>query len=299
MSVLIVGSVALDTIEANGTTMKDSLGGSAMYASMSASYFTKPSVVAVVGNDFPSKYIHLLNKHNIDTSAIAISAGKTFRWHGKYSCDLNQAKTLNTKLNVFAQFNPTLSKEQKNIKYLFLANVDPDIQKKILDVMIKPKFVALDTMNFWIDTKLKELKTILKKIDLLLINEDEATQLSKQHNIIKAAKFIQKLGPEYVVIKRGKSGATLFYKNEIFSTISFPLENVVDTTGAGDTFAGGFMGYLAGINKTDFNSLKKAVIYGTIMSSFNVESFSLKKLSSLTKQDIQKRLKQFKEIMKF
>jgi sugar/nucleoside kinase (ribokinase family) len=299
MSVLIVGSVALDTIEANDKKMKDSLGGSAMYASMAASYFTKPSVVAVVGNDFPGKYIHLLNKHNIDTSAIAISAGKTFRWHGKYSCDLNQAKTLNTKLNVFANFNPILSDEQKNIKYLFLANVDPKIQKQILDIMVKTKFVALDTMNFWIDTKFKKLKEILKKIDLLIINEDEATQLSKQNNIIKAAKFIQKLGPKYIVIKRGKSGAMLFYKNEIFSTISFPLENIVDTTGAGDTFAGGFMGYLASINKTDFNSLKKAVIYGTIMSSFNVESFSLKKISSLTKQEIKNRLRQFKKIIKF
>ena len=299
MSVLIVGSIALDTIEANDKKMKDSLGGSAMYASMAASYFTKPSVVAIVGNDFPSKYIHLLNKHNIDTSAIAISAGKTFRWHGRYSCDLNQARTLNTKLNVFAQFSPALSDEHKNIKYLFLANVDPKIQKQILDVMVKPKFVALDTMNFWIDTKLKELKEILKKVDLLLINEDEATQLSKQNNIIKAAKFIRKLGPEYIVIKRGKSGAMLFSKDKIFSIISFPLENVVDTTGAGDTFAGGFMGYLAGINKTDFNSLKKAVIYGTIMSSFNVESFSLKKYSSLTKQDIQNRLKQFKKITGF
>ena len=299
MSVLIVGSVALDTIEANGKKMKDLLGGSAMYASMAASYFTKASVVAVVGNDFPSKYIHLLNKHNIDTSAIAISAGKTFRWHGKYSCDLNQAKTLNTKLNVFANFNPALSNEQKNTKYLFLANVDPQIQKQILDVVAKPKFVALDTMNFWIDTKLKELKKILKKVDLLLINEDEAVQLSKQNNIIKAAKFIQSLGPKYIVIKKGKSGAVLFYKEKIFSTISFPLEVVVDTTGAGDTFAGGLMGYLAGINKTDFYSLKQAVIYGTIMSSFNVESFSLKKLSSLTKQDIKNRLKQFKQIIKF
>ena len=148
MSVLIVGSVALDTIEANDKKIKDSLGGSAMYASMAASYFTKPSVVAVVGNDFPSKYIHLLNKHNIDTSAIAISSGKTFRWHGKYSCDLNQAKTLDTKLNVFADFNPILSVEQRKIKYLFLANVDPNIQKTILNIMINPKFVALDTMNF-------------------------------------------------------------------------------------------------------------------------------------------------------
>ena len=299
MSVLIVGSVALDTIEANDKKIKDSLGGSAMYASMAASYFTKPSVVAVVGNDFPGKYIHLLNKHNIDTSAIAISSGKTFRWHGKYSCDLNQAKTLDTKLNVFADFNPILSVEQRKIKYLFLANVDPDIQKTILNIMINPKFVALDTMNFWINTKIKELKKILKKVDLLLINEDEAVQLSKQNNIIKAAKVIQKLGPKYIVIKRGKSGATLFYKNSVFSTISFPLENVVDTTGAGDTFAGGFMGYLAGKNKTDFNSLKKAVIYGTIMSSFNVESFSLKRLSSLTKNDINKRLKEFKNVMKF
>lgn len=299
MSVLIVGSVALDTIEANDKKIKDSLGGSAMYASMAASYFTNPSVVAVVGNDFPSKYIHLLNKHNIDTSAIAISAGKTFRWHGKYSCDLNQARTLNTKLNVFADFNPILSLEQKKIKYLFLANVDPEIQKRILDMVVKPKFVALDTMNFWISTKLEELKSILKRIDLLLVNEDEAVQLSKQNNIIKSAKVIQGLGPKYVVIKRGKSGAILFYKNSIFSTISFPLENVIDTTGAGDTFAGGFIGYLAGINKTDFNSLKKAVIYGTIMSSFNVESFSLKKLSSLTKNDINKRLKKFKQIIRF
>ena len=299
MSVLIVGSVALDTIEANGKKIKDSLGGSAMYASMAASYFTKPSVVAVVGNDFPGKYIHLLNKHGIDTSAIAISSGKTFRWHGKYSCDLNQAKTLNTKLNVFANFNPALSNEQKKIKYLFLANADPDIQKRILNMTVKPKFVALDTMNFWINTKINKLKKILKKVDLLLINEDEAVQFSKQSNIVKAAKVIQSFGPKYVIIKRGNSGSILFYKNKIFSTISFPLEKVVDTTGAGDTFAGGFIGYLAGVNKTDFGSLKKAVIYATIMSSFNVESFSLKKLSSLKNKDINKRLKLFKRIIKF
>jgi len=299
MSLLIVGSVALDSIDTNKTKVKEALGGSAMYASMSASYFTNPSVVAVAGNDFPTKYIHLLNRHKIDTSGLALSAGKTFRWTGKYTKDLNQAKTLSTKLNVFANFNPILSLEHKKSKYLFLANVDPDIQEKVLNLVPKVKFVALDTMNLWIDIKLQKLKSILKRVNLLLINEDEAQQLSKQNNIIKSAKTIFKMGPQFIVIKRGKSGAMLFYEDKMFSTISYPLENVVDTTGAGDTFAGGFMGYLSKINKVDFNTLKKAMVYGTIMASFNVQSFSLERLSSLSVKDIKKRYRSFKSILEF
>ena len=299
MSLLIVGSVALDTVEANKRKIKDALGGSAMYSSMSASYFADTAVVAVVGADFPYEYIRLLNRHKIDTSGLAVSSGKTFRWCGKYSCDLNQAKTINTQLNVFSDFTPVLSKEHKLSKYLFLANVDPDIQEKVLDSVKNPKFVALDTMNLWISKKIQKLKSVFKRIDLLLINEDEAKQLSKKNNIIQSAKKIMSMGPEILVIKRGEFGAMLFYKNNLFSIPSFPLEKVEDTTGAGDTFAGGFIGYLASCPKITFQELKKAMVYGSVMASFNVESFSLGKLSSLTLNDISKRFTAFKKITEF
>lgn len=299
MAILIVGSVALDTIEANKKKIKDALGGSAMYSSMSASYFDKTYVVAVVGNDFPCKYIHMLNHHKIDTSGLAVSSGETFRWCGQYSCNLNQAKTLETKLNVFSDFTPRLSKEHKNVKYLFLANVDPDIQNDVLNFVKNPKLIALDTMNLWISTKLSKLQSVLKRVDLLLINEDEAKQLSKENNIIKSAKVITKMGPEIIVIKRGEFGAMLFYKGNIFSIPSYPLENVEDTTGAGDTFAGGFIGYLSSCNKLNFETLKKAMVYGSIMASFNVESFSLGKLSSLSKKEISNRFKMFKKFTEF
>jgi sugar/nucleoside kinase (ribokinase family) len=299
MSLLIIGSVALDTVEANKRKIKDALGGSAMYSSMSASYFADTAVVAVVGADFPYEYIRLLNRHKIDTSGLAVSSGKTFRWCGKYSCDLNQAKTINTQLNVFSDFTPVLSKEHKSSKYLFLANVDPDIQEKVLDSVKNPKFVALDTMNLWISKKIQKLKSVFKRIDLLLINEDEAKQLSKKNNIIQSAKKIMSMGPEILVIKRGEFGAMLFYKNNLFSIPSFPLEKVEDTTGAGDTFAGGFIGYLASCPKITFQELKKAMVYGSVMASFNVESFSLGKLSSLTLNDISKRFTAFKKITEF
>lgn len=299
MSLLIVGSVALDTVEANKRKIKDALGGSAMYSSMSASYFADTAVVAVVGADFPYEYIRLLNRHKIDTSGLAVSSGKTFRWCGKYSCDLNQAKTINTQLNVFSDFTPVLSKEHKSSKYLFLANVDPDIQEKVLDSVKNTKFVALDTMNLWISKKIQKLKSVFKRIDLLLINEDEAKQLSKKNNIIQSAKKIMSMGPEILVIKRGEFGAMLFYKNNLFSIPSFPLEKVEDTTGAGDTFAGGFIGYLASCSKITFQELKKAMVYGSVMASFNVESFSLGKLSSLTLNDISKRFTAFKKITEF
>jgi len=299
MAILIVGSAALDTIETNNTKAKDALGGSAIYSSMAASYFSKTSVVAVVGSDFPKKYIDLLKKHNIDVSGITVCKGKTFRWKGKYSCDLNHAKTLDTKLNVFSGFNPVLSEKHKEIKYLFLANVDPDIQDCVLKLADNSKFVALDTMNLWISTKIKKLKSVLKKTDLLLINEDESKQLSKEKNIVKSAKIIMKMGPKILVIKRGEFGAMLFYKNDIFSVPSFPLANVKDTTGAGDTFAGGFVGYLSSCGKINFKNLKKAMVYGSIMASFNVESFSLKRNSFLTAKEINGRLKLFKKITEF
>lgn len=299
MAILIVGSVALDTVEANNKKHIDALGGSAMYSAMSASYFTKTYVVSVVGHDFPQKYIDLLKQHNIDTSGLTIAKGKTFRWTGKYSCDLNRANTIDTKLNVFADFTPILSKKHKEIKYLFLANIDPDIQINVLKFAKKSKLVALDTMNLWMSTKLSKLKSIFKKIDLLLINEDEAKQLSKESNIIKSGKVITKMGPKVLVIKRGEFGAMLFYKNQLFSMPSFPLECVEDTTGAGDTFAGGFIGYLSSCNKITFKTLKKAMVYGSIMASFDVESFSLKKLSALTREEIEERFNMFKKITEF
>lgn len=296
MSILIVGSVALDTIEAGGKKVEEALGGSAVYASVASSFLAKTAVLSVVGRDFPKKHIDVLKKHKIDISELKISEGKTFRWTGKYSCDFNQAHTLDTQLNVFERFKPIVCEKNKNIDYLLLANIDPDIQFEVLKNIFNVKIVALDTMNLWIETKFKRLKKLLKLVNILFINEDEAKQLSNTKNLLLSAKAIAKMGPKIIVIKRGEFGAMLFKNNELFFVPSYPLEKITDTTGAGDTFAGAFISYISSANNIELKTLKNAMFYATVMASFNIESFSITKLSNLTKKEISARLNMLKKI---
>lgn len=299
MKLLIVGSIAFDSIKTPFGKVEKALGGSAIYSSISASYFTKPSVVGVVGEDFKPDYFKMLNKHNIDTSGIKVLKGKTFHWKGYYSFDLNTANTLETHLNVFSYFNPILDKNLKKAKFVFLGNIDPQIQYSVYKQIENPKVIAIDTMNFWIDNKPKELKRVLKVSNIFFINESEIRQLTKEYNIIKAAKIAQKLGPQIVIVKRGEYGAICFYKEHIFAIPSYPLEKVFDPTGAGDSFAGGVMGFLCKKNKISQKIIRQAIIFGTVTASFCVESFSVNRIYNITFKDICKRYKEIKKLTHF
>ncbi|MGA1876319.1 MAG: PfkB family carbohydrate kinase [bacterium] len=292
MSLLVVGSVALDTIETPFGKTKEALGGSAMYFSCAASYFTDVSLVAVVGEDFPREHIDLLEKRGIDTGGIITSPGNTFRWKGKYGYDLNDAETIDTQLNVFQHFQPTLNEKQKNREFVFLANIDPDLQKSVLQQMLQPKFIASDTMNFWIERKNESLKSLLKGIDTLVINEAEARQFGQEANVFKAARKILSWGPKALIVKRGEYGSLTFHNRSIFSAPAYPLENVFDPTGAGDSFAGGFMGFLAKSGNLDTDNIKRAVVFGSVMASFAVETFSLERLAHLTEDQIYERYRE-------
>ncbi|MDD3297177.1 MAG: PfkB family carbohydrate kinase [Candidatus Omnitrophica bacterium] len=299
MSVLVVGSVALDTIKTPLGSVKDALGGSATYSSVSASFFGSVRLVAVIGKDFPSEHINLLEKKRIDTKGLVIENGKTFRWQGEYGWDLSNPRTIATHLNVFAEFDPKLPKDYRDSKFVFLANIDPDIQDRVLRQVARPKLVACDTMNYWIDNKRKALLKLLPKIDVFLINESEARELTGETNLLLAGRKVLKLGPKNVIVKKGEHGVLLFTNKGIFSTPAFILESVFDPTGAGDTFAGGFMGYLAKLGKCDQASLRKAIVYGCVMATFAVEDFSLRKLSSINFGSIKKRLRQYKKLTTF
>jgi len=299
MSVLVVGSVALDSVKTPFGRHKDLLGGSATYFSIAASYFTDVRLVAVVGRDFPKRYIRLFKKYRIDTRGLETKDGKTFRWEGEYEYDMNTARTVATHLNVFGSFRPKIPKEYRKTKYLFLANIDPDLQREILRQMISPRFIACDTMNFWIENKKRSLVGLLKDMDLCLFNDAEAREFSGRANLLKAAKSIISLGPKMVIIKKGEHGCLFVSKNTCFSTPGFPLETIHDPTGAGDTFAGGLMGYLSRFNNVDERKVKKAIIYGSVLASYNVEKFSLKRLLRLNKRLIDKRYKEFKRLTRF
>ncbi|MGY8879847.1 MAG: PfkB family carbohydrate kinase, partial [Dehalococcoidia bacterium] len=274
MKILVVGSVAYDAVETPAGKRASQLGGAATYFSVSASYFTEVGMIGVVGDDFDPADIAMLQSHSIDTSGLVKADGKTFRWSGEYMEDINTAVTLDTQLNVFGEFEPELSDAHANAPYLFLANIDPNLQLKVLDSMAKrPKMVANDTMNLWIDIAKPVLTDLISKVDTLLINEEEAKQLTGEDHLPDAAKAIIKLGPNSTVIKRGEYGATLFGNNFSFAAPAYPLERVVDPTGAGDSFAGGFMGYLASVDKVDEESLRTAAIVGSTMASFAVEDF--------------------------
>lgn len=298
MSILVVGSVALDTVKTPRGKVKDVLGGSATYFSISASFFSSVNLVAVAGRDFPSHYLNLLKKRGIDLEGLVIKEGKTFRWEGEYGCNFGDAKTLSTSLNVFAKFNPQIPQEYKKSKYLFLANIDPQIQKRVLE-QLNPKLVACDTMNYWIENKRNYLLKLLKKIDILLLNESEARLLTYQYSMVKAAKSLVKLGPEIVIIKKGEYGSLVVSNKYIFSIPAFLLKSIADPTGAGDTFAGGVVGYLAGCNKFTRLNLKRAVAYGAVMATFAIEDFSVRRLSSVSSGDIRRRFKEFQRLSYF
>ncbi|HWP46892.1 MAG TPA: PfkB family carbohydrate kinase [Candidatus Limnocylindrales bacterium] len=326
MSLLVVGTVALDTVKTPFGEVEEVLGGSATYFSVAASYFTEVHLVTVVGEDFPAEYMELLQRHRIDLKGLQREKGKTFRWKGQYDYDLNEAHTLDTQLNVLQTFKPQIPEEYRKIEYVFLANIDPDLQRDVLHQIERPKLVACDTMNFWIAGKPEALKRTLQEVDILIINDAETRQLAQEPNIVKAARKILSWGPHTLIIKRGEYGVLMFKRNEgmgkqekgrgeerensspstplfslssVFAAPAYPLESVFDPTGAGDSFAGGFMGYLSKVNRIDEASLRQAIIFGSTIASFNVEDFSLKRLDKLSEEEIITRFREFKALVDF
>ncbi|MDP3765683.1 MAG: PfkB family carbohydrate kinase [Nanoarchaeota archaeon] len=296
--VLIIGTVALDTIETPFGKVEKALGGSATYASFAASFFSKPALISVVGNDFPQEYLKLLRKRSIDLEGLKI-IGKTFHWDGFYEYDMNEAKTRKTELNSLEHFKVEVPEKYKNIKYVFLANIDPEQQLETLKQMDKPDFVVLDTMNFWINHKKKSLMEAIKNVDVLLLNDGEARQLFKTVNLVGAANQALNIGPKAVIIKKGEHGALLFTKNKHFNAPGYPLENIKDPTGCGDSFGGAFIGYLAKTKDLSEQNFRKAIVYGSVVASHNAEDFGLSKLKHLTISDIEKRYKEFQDIREF
>lgn len=299
---LIVGTVAFDAIETPFGKTDKILGGAATYIGLSASFFNLQSaIVSVVGDDFPQEHLDLLTSKNIDISGIEIvKGGKTFFWSGLYHNDLNSRDTLVTELNVLADFQPKVPQNYKNADVVMLGNLHPLVQSSVLDQMEKkPKLVVLDTMNFWMDCALPELLDVIKRVDVITINDEEARQLSGEYSLVKAAAKIQDMGPKYVVIKKGEHGALLFHNREVFFAPALPLEDVFDPTGAGDTFAGGFSGFIAQSENISFNNMKNAIIYGSNLASFCVEKFGTERMESLSKAEVAIRLQQFKSLTQF
>ncbi|WP_111707283.1 PfkB family carbohydrate kinase [Lutibacter citreus] len=299
---LVVGTVAFDAIETPFGKTDKILGGAATYISLSAAQFgVKPGIVSVVGGDFPKEYLKKLNEKNINTEGIEIvEDGKTFFWKGKYHNDLNTRDTLITDLNVLADFNPVVPKEFMDAEFLMLGNLHPAVQMSVINQLAKrPKLIVLDTMNFWMDNALDLLMEVIAKIDVITINDEEARQLSGEYSLVKAAHKIHKMGPKYVVIKKGEHGALLFNNGNVFFAPALPLEEVFDPTGAGDTFAGGFIGHMARTGDISFENMKRAVICGSNLASFSVEKFGTERMESLTNDEIQKRLLQFKLLTQF
>ncbi len=293
MSITVVGSVALDTVETPYGKSESELGGAATYFSISASFFTRVNMIGVIGNDFPEEYIQILKSRNINLDGLKRVEGKTFRWSGRYHRDINQRDTLDTQLNVFETFTPTISKEISQVPYLFLGNIHPSLQLDVLRQAF-PRFTGMDTMNLWIETTPEDLQEVLSRIDILFINDSEAKQLSGEENLKKASREILTLGPDILVIKKGEHGCLVFFEDEdIFSLPAYLLEDVVDPTGAGDSFAGGFMGYIAYRNSIDPEVLKEATVVGTVIASFTCESFGPRRLLSLTGEELKNRCYEF------
>lgn len=298
--VLIIGSVAIDSVITPFGRRESVLGGSATYSSISASFFNRNiGIVSVVGKDFPGKYLSLLRSKGVNLKGLEISGGKTFRWKGDYNYDLSSPATIYTHLNAFADFKPRVPGDMRDSEFLFLANIDPDLQGDVLSQVKGPRLVLCDTMNFWIERKRKSLLKLLKKVDMFLLNEGEARQLSGETNIKKAALFIMSRGTPAVIIKKGEHGVLLFSRNFCFAAPAYLLETIYDPTGAGDTFAGGMLGYLSRCGKINAASIKKSLVYGSIMASFAVEDFSVDRLNRLTKRDITRRYNEFKRITVF
>jgi sugar/nucleoside kinase (ribokinase family) len=301
MSVLVVGSIAIDAVKTPVEEQSGLLGGSAAYAALAASFFSPVRLVGVVGDDFPNSEFDFWQAHKIDTQGVQRANGKTFRWSGEYSWDMNTRETRSIDLNVFKDFKPVLSKAYRHTDFVLLANIAPSLQAHVLEQMERPRFVVADTMDLWIETARPDLDALLKRVDLLILNDSEAREMTKETSLIKAGRRIQKIGPSYVAIKKGEHGALLFGEgNQFFSCGAYPLEDIHDPTGAGDTFAGGMAGYLAGtVKKVHFNDLRKAMIYGSVLASFCVEAFSLERLRNLSMEEIAKRYEAFKLMSQF
>ena len=299
MSLLVVGSVAFDSVQTPTGKKESLLGGSATHFAYSAAFFTPVRLVAVVGKDFPHAFRRVFLEKPIDLNGLSIKEGKTFRWKGKYGYDLNRRKTIYTRLNVFSHFSPHLTKDYQRSKFIFLANIDPELQVDILNQIKNPTLIALDTMKHWMEDKRRKLLVTLKRVNLLILNDEEARELSGEINLMRAAKRMLRMGPEIIIIKKGEHGALLVSNKMLFSAPAYPLDSPIDPTGAGDTFAGGVMGYLARCKKVTSVRLRQAVIYGSIMASFNVEDFSLNRLRRLKREEIETRYREFKEMVHF
>ncbi|OGC07273.1 sugar kinase [candidate division WOR-1 bacterium RIFOXYA2_FULL_36_21] len=299
MTLLITGTIALDTIETPFGRKEDILGGSSVYAGVSASFFTDVSISGIIGKDFPKDHLDFLKSRNIDLSGLVVDDGETFRWNGFYEYDMNQAHTKDTKLNVLLKFDPKLSDKHKESDFVFLANLDPAIQLKVIDQLKNPRFIAADTMDFWISNKREELYEVIKRVDFLLINEGEIRMFMETPNIPLAAKRLLALGVSGVIVKKGEHGALLFTQSDHFSAPSYPQEVFRDPTGAGDSFAGGFMGYLSRTGDVSLSSIKKAMVIGSTMASFNIEDFSLERMRKLVVREIFDRFSEFRRFSEF
>jgi sugar/nucleoside kinase (ribokinase family) len=299
MSVLVVGSVALDSVETPFGKAEEALGGSGTFFSASASHFTPVRLVGVVGNDYPFDKLRSLSERGVDLTGVEQADGESFRWRGRYRHDLNTAETLETRLGVFSHFRPKIPAQFRQTPYVFLANIDPRLQLDVLKQVEQPKLVACDTMNFWIESRRSDLMQLLPHVNILLLNDAEARQLTECANLVKAARWIMERGPGHVIIKKGEHGAFMFTRDSIFFAPAYPLEDVFDPTGAGDAFAGGFIGYLAKVGKMDEAHLRRAVVYGSTMGSFAVERFSIERLLEISMADIARRLGAFGRLVAF
>jgi len=299
LSVLVVGSIALDSVETPVTSGEDLLGGSAMYFSMAAGFFTDVRLVGVVGTDFPDSAVDLLRERNVDVTGLQRAAGQTFRWSGRYHSDMNQRDTLDTRLNVFENFSPEIPEAYRSSEVVFLANIHPSLQMEVLRQVEHPELVVTDTMNLWIESTPEELEAVIRQTDLFVLNDTEARQLTGEANLMVAARQLRAMGPAYLVIKKGEHGALLMSDDGLFFAPGFPLEQVTDPTGAGDVFAGGLVGVLDQAEELNDTLLRQAVVYGSTVASYNVESLSLNRLKHLTKQEIENRYEQFKAFTRF
>ncbi len=302
MSLLVLGSIALDTIKTPFEEQSEILGGAASYAAVSASFFTTPQLVGIVGDDFPKEHIAFFENRNIDLTGLQVVPGKTFRWSGEYFFDMNSRETRSTDLNVFEHFTPTLPEAYRKADFVLLGNIAPDLQIHVLDQLESPKFVVADTMNLWINIARPRLMELLSRVDMLLLNDSEAREITGETSLIKAGRCLREMGPTYVAIKKGEHGCLLFGDGKFFSCPAYPLEDIHDPTGAGDAFAGGLAGYLAkkdSGSKVEFKHLCQAIVYGSVMASFSVEAFSIDRLKKVTETEIQERFQTFQHLSAF
>ncbi|MHB8780556.1 MAG: PfkB family carbohydrate kinase [Candidatus Geothermincolia bacterium] len=299
MSILVVGSVALDTVKTPFGEAEEALGGAAVFFSIAASFFAPVNLVGVIGQDFPERHLDLLRERDIDLSGLQRALGKTFRWKGYYEYDLSEAHTLDTQLNVFSDFRPELPEAYRDCEFVFLANIDPELQGVVLDQVRSPRLVVCDTMNFWIENKRDELIKTIGRVDVMMLNEAEARELAGEPNLVLAARKIMAMGPKRVIIKKGEHGVCAFHDCGYFILPGYPLEYVFDPTGAGDSFGGGFLGAVAAAGDVTEQSIRKAVVYGSVLASFNVEAFSCERLRGLSREEIEARYEDFLSFTSF